>query len=275
MDRAARRIKRAAHYLLLALVAAFFLFPFYWALVLSVAKRSQVFTLPPDLVPAFDFHPFLRALAAQPWGAYFLHSVIITGATMALVLVTGALAGYSLALVRYPGREALFILLLSALMVPFEAILVPDYVIAYHLHLVNTLTGQILPFGASVFAIFLFRQFFKSLPSSLWDACRLDGGTWWTYLWRVALPMAKPAAATVMLLTFTSQWSAFQWPVILTQGQSARPIEVGLSYFQGFDGTHWREVSSAALMTLLPILIVFLFTQRYLIESVSGRSAEY
>ncbi len=270
-----RWIYRVLHYLLMMAVAVIFLFPFYWALVLGVAQRSQIFTLPPNLWPSFDFHPFLRTLAAQPWALYFLHSIVITGVTIVIVTITGALAGYSLAFVRFPGREALFALLLSALMVPFEAILVPDYVIAYHLRMVNSLAGQIFPFSASVFAIFLFRQFFKSLPVNLWDACRLDGGTWWTFLWRIAMPLAKPAVATVVLLTFTAQWSSFQWPLILTQGRHARPIEVALSYFQGFDGTHWREVSSAALMTLAPIIIVFIITQKYLIASVSGRSAEY
>lgn len=262
-------------YLLMSAVAALFLFPFYWALVLAVARKSQVFTLPPHFLPSFDWRPLMRAFAAQPWGLYFLHSAIITVVTVALVIVTGMLGGFALALVEFPGREIVFAILLAALMVPFEAILIPDYVITYNLHLTNSLSGQILPYSANVFAIFLFRQFLKSLPQSLWDACKLDGGTWWHFLWHICFPLARPAVATVTLLTFTSQWSAFQWPIIITQGQSARPIEVGLSYFQGFDGTHWREVSGAALMTLVPIIIVFMITQKYLIASVSGRSAEY
>ena len=105
----------------------------------------------------------------------------------------------------------------------------------------------------------------------MWDAAQLDGASWWRYLWNLALPLSKPAVATVSLLTFSSQWSQFQWPLIITQGQAARPIEVALSYFQGFDGTHWRELAAASILTLTPIIIVFLFTQRYFVVSVAGR----
>ena len=254
-----------------AIVALGFLFPFYWAMVLSVAPKSRVFTLPPDLVPGWDFHPWERVFQAAPWGLYFLHSVIITGSTILLVLVTGATAGYALSLPTFRGREMVFGIFLAALMVPPEAILIPDYVVAYHLHILNTLRGQVLPFAVNVFAIFIFRQFFKTLPSELWDAAQLDGASWWRYLWHMALPLSKPAVATVSLLTFSSQWSQFQWPLIITQGQAARPIEVALSYFQGFDGTHWRELAAASILTLIPIIVMFLFTQRYFVVSVAGR----
>jgi multiple sugar transport system permease protein len=268
------RLKEGGRYALLIAVAACFSFPLYWAVVLSMARKSQVFTLPPHLLPAFDLHPFERVLGAQPWALYFLNTTVITGATIALVLVTGALAGYALALREFRGREAVFALLLAALMVPAEATLIPDYVIAARLHLLNSLPGQILPFGANVFAIFLFRQFFKTLPPSLWEASQLDRVSWWRYLWRVALPMAKPAVVTVSLLTFASQWSAFQWPLIITQGPTARPVEVGLSLYQGFDGTHWREDAGAAILTTLPIIIVFAFAQRYFVEAVAGQTGE-
>lgn len=257
--------------LLQALIAAAFLFPFYWAVVLSVAPKNHVFTLPPDLVPGWDFHPWADVFRAAPWGLYLLHSTIITGATIVLVLATSATAGYALNLPLFRGREIVFGILLAGLMVPPEAILIPDYLVTYHLHLLNTLTGQVLPFGANVFAIFIFRQFFKTLPKELMDASQLDGASWWHYLWYIALPLAKPAVATVALLTFASQWSQFQWPLIITQGSQARPIEVALSYFQGFDGTHWRELAAASLLTLTPIFIVFVFTQRYFVVSIAGR----
>lgn len=272
--RASERLGRSARFALLVAVSGIFLFPIYWAVVLSMSRRAQVFTIPPQLFPSFDLHPIERVLHLQPWGLYFVNTAIITAATVFVVLVTGALAGYALSLRQFRGREVLFGLLLAALMVPPEATLIPDYVIASHLGLLNTLAGQFLPVSANVFAIFLFRQFFKTLPPSLWEASQLDKVSWSRYLWRVALPMARPAVVTVSLLTFASQWSAFQWPLIITQGRSARPIEVALSYFQGFDGTHWREVAGAALIAMLPILVVFVFAQRYFVESVSGEMGE-
>lgn len=261
-------------YILLTVVAAMFLFPIYWAVVVSVDHRSQVFTLPPHLVPSFDLNPVRRALVVLPWAKYFLNTTVITLATIVSVLVTGALAGYSLALREFRGREVLFAVLLAALMVPPEATLIPDYVITARLGLLNTLAGQVAPVSANVYAIFLFRQFFKTLPPSLWEASQLDGVSWYRYLSRVAVPMARPAVVTVTLLTFASQWSAFEWPLIITQGSRARPVEVALSFFQGFDGTHWREISGAALITMLPILIVFSFAHKYIVKSVAGDTGD-
>lgn len=191
---------------------------------------------------------------------------------MAAVLVTGVLAGYALAEVPFRGREVVMGVMLAALMVPPEAILIPNYVIAYHLHLLNSLAGQVVPFGANVLAVFLFRQFFKTLPAELWDACRMDGARWWQYLRHIAVPLARPVVMTVTLLTFVAQWSQFQWPLIITQGNGARPVEVALSYLQGFDGSHWRQLAAASLLTLAPIFVVFLLTQRHLISSVAGRA---
>lgn len=274
---AARRLpvaRMVLRYALLAFIAAAFLFPIYWALVLSTDYPSQVFTLPPHLTPSFDFHPIRKALTVLPWAKYFLNTAIITVATILSVLVTGALAGYSLALKEFRGREVLFAVLLAALMVPPEATLIPDYVITAHLGLLNTLAGQVAPVSANVFAIFLFRQFFKTLPPSLWEASQLDDVSWYRYLWRVAIPMARPAVVTVTLLTFASQWSAFEWPLIITQGSRARPVEVALSYFQGFDGTHWREISGAALITMIPIVVVFGLAHKYIVASVAGEVSD-
>lgn len=267
-----RLVRRWGRFALMAVVAAAFLLPFYWAVVLSVATRANVFTMPPDLVPSWDFISWARVFTIAPWGLYFAHSVIITGATIAAVLVTGVLAGYALAEVPFRGREVVMGVLLAALMVPPEAILIPNYVIAYHLHLLNSLAGQVVPFGANVFAVFLFRQFFKTLPVELWDACRMDGARWWQYLRHIAVPLARPVVMTVTLLTFVAQWSQFQWPLIITQGNGARPVEVALSYLQGFDGSHWRQLAAASLLTLAPIFLVFLLTQRHLISSVAGRA---
>ena len=269
-----RTIRKLGRSVLLAIIAGLFLGPFYWALVLSVAHKNAVFTLPPDFWPGWDFNPWRRVLHAAPWALYAWHSVLITFATIILVLFTGILAGYALAELPFRGREVVFGLFLAALMVPPEAILIPNYVIAYHLHLLNTLTGQVVPFGANVLAIFLFRQFFKTMPAELWDASQIDGARWWQYLWHVAIPLAKPAVMTVTLLTFVAQWSQFQWPLIITQGNSARQIEVALSYFQGFDGTHWRELAAVSFMVLTPIFLMFLFTQRYFVSSVAGRSLD-
>lgn len=253
------------------LVGLLFLFPLFWTVVTALDSKNQVFSLPPSPWPAFDLHPLEVAWAAEPWVRYFLNTFFVSGMTVLLVLVTSSLTGYALATFRMPGRELWLYVVLGVLMVPQEALLIPDYVLLYHLHLLNTYTAQILPFAANALGIYLFYQFFRSLPVGFWEAARVDGAGRLRYLVQVALPLAKPVTMTVMLLTFVSSFTAFQWPLVLTQSSRIQPVEVGLSYFQGFDGTHWRELAAASAFTTLPIVLLFLFTQRYFVEGAGGR----
>lgn len=260
-------------YGLRALVAALMATPIYWVFVIATGKPGAAYSIPPVWRPRFHWAPLLYVWTHTPWSRYVLNSVFISAATILLVVVTSALAGYALAELKFPGNSLYFYLALGVMMLPQQALLVPQYVVMYHLHLLNTYTGLIVPFAASTSGIFLFRQFFMKLPGSYREIARLEGVGTLTYLRRVAVPLARPAVATTVLLTFISSWNQFQWPLIMTVSPGIQPIELALSHYMQAYQSHWRDLTSAALIALLPILVVFAFTQRHIVSAVAGGEA--
>ncbi len=263
-------IGRAGQRVAVMVVAVAFAFPLYWVLVTAFNTHRGVFSIPPDFVPAFHFGPFTYVLTHTAWLHYMLNTVVIAGATVLLVLVTSAMAGYALADLRFRGSAVVFLLVIGVMLLPTQALLVPQYVIAARLHLLNTFAIQIVPFAASTFGVFLFRQFFKSIPRAYWEAARLDGASHLAYIRQVALPLARPAVATVALLTFITAWNQFQWPLIMTSSKSVQPIELALSHYMATYSNNWRELTAAAVIALVPVLIIFALTQRYMVRAVVG-----
>ncbi|MCL5066537.1 MAG: carbohydrate ABC transporter permease [Firmicutes bacterium] len=257
-------------YGLRALVAAAMAAPIYWVFVIATGYHGAAYSIPPVWRPLFHWAPFLFVWTHTPWARYVLNSVVISASTIILVVVTSALAGYALAELKFPGNSMYFYVTLGVMMLPQQALLVPQYVVMYHLHLLNTYTGLIIPFAASTSGIFLFRQFFMKLPVSYREIARLEGVSTLTYLRRVAVPLARPAVATTVLLTFISSWNQFQWPLIMTVSSQLQPIELALSHYMQAYQSHWRELTAAALIALLPILIVFALTQRHIVSAVAG-----
>ncbi len=253
-----------------ALVALLFAWPLYWLVVTATGNKGDVYASPPRWVPAFQVGPMIAVVTGTPWLRYVLNSVLITGSTIVLVLLTSILAGYGLAAYRFRGREALFLVLLGALMLPEQALLIPQYVVLYHLRMLNTYPALIIPFAASSSGIFLFRQFFLKLPVSYREVARLEGTSTPQYLRRVAVPLARPIVLTVLLLTFISSWNQFQWPLIMTNSNSLAPIELALSHYMQTYAGNWRTLTSAAFLALLPIVVVFAATQRHIVRAVVG-----
>lgn len=254
-------------------IAVLFAFPLYWVLVTAFASHGGEFSIPPNFVPSLHPGAFLYVLEKTNWLRYMLNTVFIAGTTVALVIATSAMAGYALAELRFRGNGFLFFLVLSVIMLPAQALLIPQYVLAMHLHILNTYAVQILPFAASTFGVILFRQFFKGLPRAYWEAARLEGVGHLRYIWKVALPLARPAVVTVALLTFITSWNQFQWPLIMTTSHSVQPIEVALGhYMQTFEG-NWRKLTSAVLLALAPIVVLFILLQRHIVAGVAGRDS--
>ena len=257
-------------YGVVAVAALIALFPFYWMFVVSLLTTPDAYASTPKLFPDWDWSNYARAWETAPWGRYFVNSIFIAGATIVLALVTSLLAGYALGTMRFPGRQVLFVAVLGVLMIPFEATLIPNYLILTSLHWINTYQAQIIPFGVSIPGIFLLRQFFLSLPTSFWEAAQLDGCSRFGYLWRVAAPLARPSLAVVALQVFIGSWNAFLWPYIVTNTDALRPVEVGLASFVSADGTDPTALAAAAAFTTLPVLVVFLIAQRQFIEGISA-----
>lgn len=250
-------------------VALSFLFPLYIALVTSMDTSAHLFMFPPHLVPDFDFRPYIEMWHMGRWPMYFGNTVFITLTTIVIALATSVLGAYALSFIEFKGRGAVFLLVLLVLMVPTEALLIPNYVILHEMNLVNTRWAQILPYGGSVFGVFLLRQFFLSLPKSYWDAARIDGASHLRFLWSVALPLAKPVLFTIGLYIFIGSWNSFQWPLIVTTSHNVQPIEVEVQRLMSSQSVEWRRLSAAGIMATLPLVILFLFVQKYIIQGVS------
>ena len=242
----------------------------HWVFVIATGYHGAAYAIPPIWRPLFHWAPFVYVWTHTPWARYVLNSVFISATTIILVVVTSALAGYALAELKFPGNSVYFYLTLGVMMLPQQALLVPQYVVMYHLHLLNSYAGLIIPFAASTSGIFLFRQFFMKLPVSYREVARLEGVSTLTYIRRVAVPLARPAVATTVLLTFISSWNQFQWPLIMTNSPQLQPIELALSHYMQAYQSHWRDLTAAALIALLPILVVFALTQRHIVRAVAG-----
>ncbi|MHB8457653.1 MAG: carbohydrate ABC transporter permease, partial [Acidimicrobiales bacterium] len=209
-------------------ISALFAFPLYWVVVTAFNTHGGVYSIPPNFVPAFHADAFLYVLEHTNWLHYMLNTVFIAVTTVVLVIATSAMAGYALSELSFKGSGFFFFMILAVIMLPGQALLIPQYAVALHLHMLNSYTIQIIPFAASTFGVILFRQFFKGLPRAYWEAARLEGVGHLRYVWKVALPLARPAVVTVALLTFITSWNQFQWPLIMTTSHSVQPIEVAL-----------------------------------------------
>ncbi len=267
------RPARLARWIAVVGIAALFAFPLYWVLVTAFNSHGGVYSLPPRFLPAFHFGAFGYVLDHTDWVRYIGNTVFIAGTTVVLVIATSATAGYALAELSFRGSGVFFFLVLAVIMLPTQALLIPQYAVAVHLHLLNTFAIQIVPFAASTFGVILFRQFFKGLPRAYWEAARLEGVGHLRYIWRVALPLARPAVVTVALLTFISSWNQFQWPLIMTTSHSVQPIEVALSHYMQTFEANWRKLTSAVVLALAPIVLIFFLLQRHIVDGVAGRDS--
>ena len=181
------------------------------------------------------------------------------------------LAAYSFAMTDFPGKRVIFAILLTTLMIPFEVTLIPNFILIKNLHLYNTYWAQIVPWAAGTFGIFLVRQFFLSIPKEIFEAAVIDGASSWAVLWRVAVPLARPALVTLALFSFIGSWNSFVWPLIVTTNANVRPIQVGLSQLKSDAGNNNIPLMMAGTaLTIVPIAILYFFVQRQLIEGVAS-----
>ena len=244
--------------------------PLLWTFITSVSTRSEVYQFPPKLWPSWQWSNYARAWEAAPWLRYFGNTILIAGCVVAMVLATSLLAGFAFAVMRFRGRTVMFLIVMAVMMVPQTVLLIPNFIIAQRLGLYDTYLIQILPWGASVFGIFLLRQFFVTLPQELFEAAELDGAGPIRILFSVAGPLAKPSMVLVALNAFMGSWNSFVWPYLMTKTESIRPIEVGLQTFYGAEGTDWTGLCAAITFTTVPVIVLFLFLQKYFVSGAYG-----
>jgi multiple sugar transport system permease protein len=265
-----RRLPFSPWHLVLAPTAAVMLLPLIWVIITSIQRPSDALQFPPVLVPrGLHWQNYPDAWRSAPFGHWFVNSTVVASAAVLGNLTVGALAGYAFARIRFLGRGVLFIVLLATLMVPLQLLIIPTFVIVRLLGLVDTLPALILPNLVTPFSIFLFRQFFRTLPLELEDAARIDGASRLTVLTRVVAPLSTPVLATVAVITFLWTWNDFLWPLVVISSDSQMTLQLGLSSFQGAHSTQWALLMAGTAMSQVPILALFFICQRWFVQSVA------
>lgn len=257
-------------YLLLSLGALAMIVPFIWMLSTSLKEPSQVFIYPPKWIPhSLAFKNYLKAWTLVPFGRFFINSLLVAVWVTFGQLLTSSLAAYSFARLRFPGRDTLFIIFLGTMMVPFQVTMIPVYILMRELGWVDTYYALIIPNLFSAYGCFLLRQFFLTIPTELEDAAKIDGGGYLTIYSKIILPLAKPALATLGVFTFMASWNSFIWPLIVVNSIEMQTLPLGLASFQGLYTTDWTLLMAGTVIALIPVLIIFIFAQRFFIEGIT------
>jgi multiple sugar transport system permease protein len=260
--------RATASYLVLAIFLAGALGPFLYLLSPSFRDSVELFNYPPQWFPhSFYTKNFGFVLHQTSYLRWALNTLIVASSVTVITVVIDSLAGYAFARLHFPGKKLLFICILATLMIPVAALIAPLYLTVKHLHMLNTYWGLILPMVVSPLGVFMMRQFIGTLPEGLYEAARLDGANEFVVFRRIVLPLIKPAIVVLGIFVFMSQWVNFLWPLVSTTTDNMRTLTVGVASLEGQFVTNWGIISAAAVMTMIPITIVFLIFQRWFVQA--------
>ena len=262
-------------YLILIIGAIIAFFPFFWMISTSLMTIGE--TIQRKLIPSVpQFENYVEAWDTAKFGKYFFNSVLTTMGTLAGLLVTSILAGYAFARINFKGRDLIFTLFLATMMLPESVTWIPNFLMIRGSIFpipggswLNTYWALTIPFMANAFSIFLLRQFFSQVPNDLWDAARIDGCDHTRFLVQIVLPISKAPIMTVLLFAFTGAWNAFTWPLLVTTRDTWRPMMVGLYTFITEAGPQTQLLMAGAVISLLPILVIFFLTQKQFTEGIA------
>ncbi len=265
---------RMAGYAILVLVAGMMVVPFLWMVTTSLKAPGTEFAYPPQILPTqFDFSNYQRLFDNLPFGQYLLNTLFITLATVVGQVTICSLAAYGFARLNFMGRDTIFVLYLTTMMIPFQITLIPMYLIITGLGWVNTYQGLIVPGISSAFGIFLLRQSFLNIPRDYQDAARIDGASEWVIFTRVFLPLNGPALATLSVFAFMGTWTDLLWPLLIARSEQMRTLELGLAYFNArpnaFLQPNWPLLMAGSVVVMLPVLVVYIVAQRYFIQGIA------
>ena len=256
-------------YVLLGAIALLMLLPLLWLISTAFKASSEnIFEFPPRFIPQSPtLTNFVEVWRTNPFGRYFLNSILVATLTVSLNLLVCSLAAYPLARLTFLGREAIFSLIVSTIMIPFQIVMVPLYILAVQLGLRNTYLGLIFPYIASAFGIFLMRQAFQGVPKELEEAARMDGCTDLGIWWNVMLPATRPALVTLAIFTFMGSWSDFLWPLIVVDRPEFYTLPLGVAKLLGSFSLDWRLVAAGSVISIVPVMGLFIFLQRYIVPT--------
>jgi len=262
---------RTIRYVLLTLGMLVMMFPFYWMISSAFKTSPEMNLFPPSVAPRnwLNFNNFVIAFEKAPFARYFLNSVLVMLGSVSVTALTTILAAFAFSRLEFPGREVLFSLLLSMMMVPFEMLVITNYQTIVKVTLNDSLYALVLPFISSIFYTYILRNFFQSIPSGLYWSARVDGCTNWRYLWKVMVPIARPSLVTIILLNALASWNSFMWPLLVIKSDLNRTLPFGLYTFTTEVGANNELLMAASSVVVLPMIVLFLFARKQIIRGVA------
>jgi multiple sugar transport system permease protein len=269
----AKHFKTSGFYFLLCIIGVICVFPYTWLISASFKPETKIFFVPPELIPnPFTFENYIQIIRQSPIVIWLLNSAKITLIVVFLGSLTASMAGFAYSKLRFFGSTFLFLLPLCAMMIPNEVIIVPLFKVWGLLGFINThvplITPNIIGVGG-MFGVFLFRQFYLSVPTELCEAARIDGCTPFGIFFRIMLPLSTSPLATLAIFNFMNTWNDFLDPLIYLNSSEKYTIALGLSLYQDFEGTHWGQQMAACVLATLPLIVMFFISQKKFIESVA------
>ncbi|MEW8978890.1 MAG: carbohydrate ABC transporter permease [Symbiobacterium sp.] len=264
-------IKNVLLYLLMIAIAILMVFPFLWLLSTSFKTPGNVYAFPPQMIPRpATLANYIGVAKMVPIFRYLRNTAIITTLGVGLNLTFSTLAAYPLARMRFPGRDIIFGALLSTMIIPNGAGMIVNYMTLRTLHLTNTFLGVVLPSAATIFSIFLLRQAYTTIPKELEEAARIDGASEFFIWWRIMVPLIRPTLLTVVIFDFMAHWNSFIWPVVVMKDPNNYPLAAGLLYLQGQFSYNFLYLAAGTVISITPMIILFLLLQKYFINGVAG-----
>ncbi|GAB3623855.1 carbohydrate ABC transporter permease [Mariniluteicoccus endophyticus] len=263
---------KALGYLGMLVTIAMVVVPLYFIVITSLKRREDIYTHPVTWFPdPVTWENYSTVFTEVPFTSYLMNSLIITLTLTAAKVVLGVMSAYALSFLRFPGRTVVFIVIISALMVPNQITVISNYALVSQLGWRNTFVGIIIPLAGVAFGTFLMRNHFLSLPHEVIEAARMDGAGPMKMLFRVVLPMSWPTLIAFTLITLVNEWNEYLWPFLMSNDEKVAPLPVGLTLLKNNEGlTNWGPVMAGTVLTMLPILIVFLLLQRHMIKGLTS-----
>ncbi|TDF92618.1 carbohydrate ABC transporter permease [Paenibacillus piri] len=264
------RITHFITYVILLFFSGIMVLPFIWMVSSSLKNLEEVSEIPIRWIPeTFRFHNYVEVFQSIPMARFMFNSLFVSVSVMILSLFVSSMAAYAFARMDFKGKNILFMSFLTTLMIPQQVTMIPNFLIMKYLGWLNSYSALIFPSVFTAFGVFMLRQFFLSIPKELEEAARIDGCSRFRIYWNIMIPLAQPAFVTLGIFIFLGEWNSFLWPLIVIDSIEFQPIQVGLRSFQGEFMTHWHLMMAGAFIAEAPVLIFYMFCQKYIIQGIA------
>lgn len=264
------KAKSITAHLILMLGAIIFMIPFFWMIVTSLKTTSEALLVPPTLIPkSWEFSNYLKVWQESDFAQYYLNTFIVMAVRTGGQFFLCSMAAFAISTMRFPGKNIIFVIMLSVMMFPPQIVMIPVYALMNKINWLDTYYVLTIPMIASAFGIFLLRQFFLSIPKELYEAARIDGCSFPRIYWSIYMPLSVPALVSLSIFVILGSWNDFLWPLIMTSSPDMMVLSVAIASFTGEYMTDYPSMMTAAFMSIIPLILIYLFFQRYFIEGIA------